>query len=62
MGRKLWGIYQVTACWVFTALFCGLGGLFLLLTFRMFSYSLASRMLKIYGRGMCWLSRIPGRC
>ncbi len=58
MGRKLCGIYQVTACWIFTAAFCGLGGLFLLLTLRAFSDSLASRMLRFYGRGMCWLSRV----
>ncbi|MBD89662.1 MAG: hypothetical protein CL940_04960 [Deltaproteobacteria bacterium] len=58
MTRKLWGIYQVTTCWAFTVLFCTLGSLFLLLTLRAFSYSLASRMLRFYGRGMCWLSRI----
>ncbi len=58
MGRKLWGIYQVTACWIFTAVFCALGSLLLLVTFRAFSYSLASRLLRIYGRGMCWLSRV----
>ena len=58
MGRKLWGIYQVSACWIFTAVFCALGSLLLLVTFRMFSYSLASRLLRIYGRGMCWLSRV----
>ena len=58
MGRKLWGIYQVIACWIFTAVFCGLGSLLLLITFRAFSYSLASRLLRIYGRGMCWLSRV----
>ena len=58
MTRKLWGIYQVMTCWAFTVLFCTLGGLFLLLTLRVFSYSLASRMLRFYGRGMCWLSRI----
>ena len=58
MMRKLWGIYQVTTCWAFRVLFCTLGSLFLLLTLRAFSYSLASRMLRFYGRGMCWLSRI----
>ena len=58
MARKLWGVYQVIACWLFTVLFCALSGLALLLTFRMFSYALASRLLRIYGRGMCWISRI----
>jgi 1-acyl-sn-glycerol-3-phosphate acyltransferase len=58
MGRKLWGVYQVVACWLFTTVFCSVGSLLLLLTFRVFSYSLAARLLRIYGRGMCWLSRV----
>lgn len=58
MGRKLWGIYQVTACWIFTTVFCSLGSLLLLLTLRQFSYALASRMLRLYGRGMCWISGV----
>jgi len=58
MGRKLWGVYQVCACWVMTAVFCVVICAFLLVTFRVFSYALAARFLRIYGRLGCWISRV----
>ena len=58
MGRKLWGAYQVSAVWLFTALFCILVSLFFILTFGLVSRALASRFLRIYGVIACWLSRV----
>jgi 1-acyl-sn-glycerol-3-phosphate acyltransferase len=58
MGRKLWGVYQISACWVMTAVFCVLICAVLSVTFRLFSHALAARLLRIYGRLGCWISRV----
>jgi len=58
MGRRLWAVYQISACWLYTVLFCVISSLILIATLRIPSHALSSGMLRIWGVGMCWLSRI----